>query len=227
MKTTTHTSFGSRAGFTITEVVLATGVFSMAMSIMMGAHVLTMREVGGDSNHVKYIDDTRASEQFIVNMIQGETAVGVTSDGLEVYDQDFQRAFTIRFVDEDGDPGTVDDNTLVSDPDPGKTGDEPDGSGGVQPVVRIRNGEKLPDGGLSIASDLPVYVEGNYNVEGDTKPALVTGDAVTLLSQEWQDARSASGIDSRGARSTIFNTVGGHDGELGDDRPERGGVRPV
>ena len=149
MKSTTQATFGSRAGFTITEVVLATGVFSMAMSIMMGAHVLTMREVGGDSNHVRYIDEARASEQFIVNMIQAETAIGVTADGLEVYNQDFQQVFTIRFIDEDGDPGTVDDNTLVSDPDPNKKGDEQVICRAVSPLAGAEMFEIIPTSPLS------------------------------------------------------------------------------
>jgi len=87
------------------------------------------------------------------------------------------------------------------------TRDDPDGAGGAQPVVRIRNGQELPDGGLSFASDLPVYIEGDFNVDGDVKPALVTGDAVTLLSTEWQDARSRAGIDVRRASSTDYNAV--------------------
>lgn len=87
------------------------------------------------------------------------------------------------------------------------TRDDPDGPGGLQPAVRIRNGQELPNGGLSIASDLPTYVEGNYNVSGDTKPALIAGDAVTMLSENWQDGRSAADINTRVAQNTAFNTV--------------------
>jgi len=87
------------------------------------------------------------------------------------------------------------------------TREDPDGPGGVQPAVRLRNGTELPDFGLTFASDLPVYIEGDYNTDGGTKPALVTGDAVTLLSVDWQDARSASGIGTRLADHTAYNTV--------------------
>ena len=87
------------------------------------------------------------------------------------------------------------------------TRDDPDGIGGSQPAVRLRNGRELPSGGLSVASDLPIYVEGNYNVDNAVKPALVMGDAVTLLSYVWQDARSGSSLNYRVPRSTAFNTV--------------------
>ncbi len=87
------------------------------------------------------------------------------------------------------------------------TRDDPDGTGGVQPAVRLRNGRELPNGGLSVATDLPIYVEGNYNVDGTTKPALVTGDAVTLLSSRWQDAKSNAGLSSRTTRTTEYNAV--------------------
>ena len=106
----------SKAGFTITELVIAAAVFTMGMSIMVSTHVLSLREVGGDSLHIQYIDDARAVEQQIVNLIQAETAIGVSTNGLEVYDQSSIRTFTIRYIDTDGDPTTVDDNLLVADP---------------------------------------------------------------------------------------------------------------
>jgi len=89
------------------------------------------------------------------------------------------------------------------------TRDDPDGPGGVIPAVRLRNGRDLPDGGLTIASDLPIYVEGDYNVADDPHtPALVAGDAVTFLSKNWQDARSAdANCENRVARSTTYYTV--------------------
>ena len=86
------------------------------------------------------------------------------------------------------------------------TRDDPDGPGGVIPALRLRNAQELPDDGLSFATDLPVYIEGDFNTE-DRKPALVAGDAVTMLSEAWQDARSEAGIDVRIPVSTRFNTV--------------------
>jgi hypothetical protein len=53
--------------------------------------------------------------------------------------------------------------------------------------------------GLTVASENPVYVQGNYNVSTagtfgsaltDHRPAAVIADAVTLLSSNWNDIRS-------------------------------------
>ena len=89
------------------------------------------------------------------------------------------------------------------------TRDDPDGpTNGVVPCVRLRNGDHIDAlHGFSLASDLPVYVEGNYNTSNST-PALVAGDAVTFLSQAWQDARSAdNNCNNRVAQSTEYRTV--------------------
>lgn len=87
------------------------------------------------------------------------------------------------------------------------TRDDPDGvATGVVPCVRIRNGMALPHGGLTIASDLPIYLEGNYNVT-TSQPALVTGDAITFLSEKWQDARSWGALSARCAESTDYYVV--------------------
>lgn len=87
------------------------------------------------------------------------------------------------------------------------TRDDPDGVGiGTQPCVRVRNGNRLPFGGLTIASDLPIYLEGNFNTN-NPQPALLAGDAVTFLSVNWQDARSWGNLSARCAASTFYCVV--------------------
>jgi hypothetical protein len=65
----------------------------------------------------------------------------------------------------------------------------------------------MPSGGLTVATDLPLYVEGDFNTGDTREPSMVTGDAVTMLSNNWQDARSTSGLGDRQADSTDFNVV--------------------
>jgi hypothetical protein len=67
---------------------------------------------------------------------------------------------------------------------------------GDYPVVRIKNGSTLPSGGLTIATDLPMYVLGNYNNVGKKGSALLC-DAITLLSPSWSDGNSSSPLSSR------------------------------
>ncbi len=83
-------------------------------------------------------------------------------------------------------------------------------------AIRLKNGGSLPDGGLTVASGNPVYVQGDYNtgttstiqpasnnatspdptsptVPGYTRqPAAIIADAVTILSNAWLDLKSGS-----------------------------------
>ncbi|HEY2711302.1 MAG TPA: hypothetical protein VGI60_02210 [Chthoniobacterales bacterium] len=83
-------------------------------------------------------------------------------------------------------------------------------------AIRLKNGGKLPDGGLTVVSGNPVYIQGDYNtgttgslqpasnnasspdptqptVAGYTRqPAAVVADAVNVLSNAWLDSKSGS-----------------------------------
>jgi hypothetical protein len=98
-------------------------------------------------------------------------------------------------------------------------------------TVRIKNGGKLPDAGLTIASVNPVYVQGDYNTGTTTnpnavpanatgnpnnedqpttsdytrKPAAIMADAVMLLSNNWNDSNASAAVTSRLATNTTYN----------------------
>lgn len=100
-------------------------------------------------------------------------------------------------------------------------------------TVRLQNGGVLPNGGLTIASENPVYIQGDYNtgttinpllvpsnvggnpnntdspvVPGYTRqPAAVIADAVMLLSNNWNDANASLAIGNRLASPTTYNTA--------------------
>ncbi|MCX6980876.1 MAG: hypothetical protein NTV08_09010 [Verrucomicrobia bacterium] len=102
-------------------------------------------------------------------------------------------------------------------------------------TVRLKNGGVLPDAGLTIASQNPVYIQGDYNtgtsatalsttvpanstgnplgtdsptVPGYTrKSSSVLGDAVMFLSNSWNDANSSLSLSSRTASNTTYNTA--------------------
>lgn len=93
--------------------------------------------------------------------------------------------------------------------------------------VRIKGGTKIPTSGLTIVSNNPIYIQGDFNtggsppsdstsqndpttpqVSGYTRaPCSVIGDAINLLSNAWNDANSSSGTSSRVATNTTFNTA--------------------
>jgi hypothetical protein len=93
-------------------------------------------------------------------------------------------------------------------------------------AVRVVNGTKIPSAGLTIASQNPVYIQGDYNtggappsdgspsdatnpqVSGYTRaPCAVIADAVNILSNSWVDANSFSGTSSRVATNTTVNSA--------------------
>jgi hypothetical protein len=85
------------------------------------------------------------------------------------------------------------------------------------PVVRLVNGSELPSQGLTVVSQNPVYIAGDYNTvkTGATHPpAAVLGDAVTVLSNAWQpgnalgyDTKGSLGFTTRAASATIVNAA--------------------
>jgi hypothetical protein len=110
------------------------------------------------------------------------------------------------------------------------------GSATVKRGVRLKNGAKMPTGGLTVVSNNPVYIQGDYNtgrtvnnsgaVTAETpananndgtgsnvvtgyaeKPCAVLGDAVMILSNAWTDAKSSSDVSVRLASPTTVNTA--------------------
>ena len=85
-------------------------------------------------------------------------------------------------------------------------------------VVRVSNGAVLPSSGLTVATQLPLYVKGNFNLNnGDTtpgqtntsmtKPASLVGDAITILSQNWNDNDAGTTLSQRPAANTTVNAA--------------------
>ena len=101
-----------------------------------------------------------------------------------------------------------------------------------QKTIRLKNGGILPNNGLTIASQNPIYIQGDYNtgttttptsvptnstgnpnntdsptVSGYTrKPSSVLGDAVMFLSNSWNDSNASLSVSNRNASNTTYNT---------------------
>ena len=58
----------------------------------------------------------------------------------------------------------------------------------LDPAVRLINGSTLPNP-LTVASEWPMYVKGDYN-SFMKKPAAVVGDGITILSNAWLDSQN-------------------------------------
>ncbi len=70
-------------------------------------------------------------------------------------------------------------------------------------AIRLVNGEELAHP-LTVATDNPLYTVGNYNTV-NKKPASLITDALTILSNNWDDANSWGAAGGRVATQTQVN----------------------
>jgi hypothetical protein len=91
--------------------------------------------------------------------------------------------------------------------------------------IRLKNGAVMPSNGITVASQNPVYIQGDYNTGGSNPPSnsgnyaqpqvtgynrapcAVVADAVNILSNSWNDSSSFSSLSSRAASNTTVNTA--------------------
>ncbi|MBU6402355.1 MAG: hypothetical protein KGS61_18715, partial [Verrucomicrobia bacterium] len=86
----------------------------------------------------------------------------------------------------------------------------------TEPAVRLINGQTLPPNGLTIATPDPLYVQGNFNAPSAylgttnttmTLPASLVADAITVLSDNWNDNRAWWPLSYRNASATTVNAA--------------------
>jgi hypothetical protein len=79
-----------------------------------------------------------------------------------------------------------------------------DNTSAEQPGIRLFNGTTLNTNvGLTVVSNDPVYVQGNYNINSE-KPASVICDALNILSNAWKDSNSQN-WNARDPNATTVN----------------------
>jgi hypothetical protein len=81
-------------------------------------------------------------------------------------------------------------------------------SGAEQPGVKLVNGAEIESPvGLTVVTDVPMYVQGDFNTgpSDGKKPAAVMSDALSILSNDWDDSDSDKSLDDRVASPTTVN----------------------
>jgi hypothetical protein len=71
----------------------------------------------------------------------------------------------------------------------------------ANPAVRLVNGAALPAGGLSVVTNNPLYIKGDYNTANG--PAGIYADAATVLSNSWTDAANAISNNHTASNTTV------------------------
>ena len=84
-----------------------------------------------------------------------------------------------------------------------------DSSTTTEAALRVINGSTLPNNGITVSTENPLFVKGDYNTVSK-KPAGLVSDAVDVLSNAWldsNDASSSSSLASRVASNTTVNAA--------------------
>jgi len=139
------------------------------------------------------------------------------------YDHREKKLITVTEVNMNKLQGSANATTVLDDPPAG--GDKgilyvssTDGS----KSVRLTEGAMLPTDGLTVASDNPVYIQGDYN-DATNSPAAVICDAITILSNSWDDTNcidsSDTNLNDRIAANTTVNAaiMAGNKDTVGSD----------
>jgi hypothetical protein len=76
---------------------------------------------------------------------------------------------------------------------------------GTEQAIRLVNGTQLKSS-LTVATDNPLYTKGDYNTV-TKKPAALYTDALTILSNSWDDSKSSQSLSNRVASNTTVNAA--------------------
>ncbi len=149
---------------------------------------LIQRGLPGDSQQLKdarfyWTAGVRIIDGTAVNQSGSPVALPANTLTLKTfYDWREQKTVQVREVDM-GLLGSASPNGVVYI-------SETQQGGGVLNAVRLVNGATLPSGGLTVASDNPVYIKGDYNTGATPAPAAIVSDTTIILSNSWIDSNS-------------------------------------
>lgn len=188
---------------------------------------VTMTDITGNEINESSIDDTRPGYNLKDAQLYNAFKNAVTPN---INIQDNREGTTVRLASLDVSKITaaVNNGSLTSFKGIVYIADKSAGTSGGFPKrgIKITNAAAIPNGGLSVISENPVYIAGNVNTglnnppsntvpdftrplgSGYTsQPTLIAGDAITVLSNAWNDASSTQPLANRKATNTTVNAA--------------------
>src|SRR5581483_285097 len=73
-------------------------------------------------------------------------------------------------------------------------------------AIRLVNGSLLATP-ITVATNLPLYVKGDYNTNLDWRASALVGDAITILSNAWNDAAHTSKNVTTAAPTAVYAAI--------------------
>ena len=107
----------NRHGFTLTEVIIASGLFAIVATISVGAFCGAFRDSKGCCSQINFTATARIAQQRITKYIENGHNASVISNGVNVYDITLINYWRIAYVDADNNPNTEGNNQLIYYPD--------------------------------------------------------------------------------------------------------------
>jgi type II secretory pathway pseudopilin PulG len=104
-----------REGTTIVESILSMSILAVCMSLTIGTLTALSRTTKAGATQAHYIRTSRQAEQLITRKVQKAKAVGVEDGAVFLTLTNYTMA-SIKYVDADENPKTVEDNYIIYDP---------------------------------------------------------------------------------------------------------------
>lgn len=193
--------------------------------LINGSNNVTLTNINGTAIN----SSSTGKDLQLYNVFKASTGAVVPDTSADPGIQDNREAAQVRLVTLDISKITnaVNNGTLafngivyIADTSAGSTGGTP------KRGVKIINATSIPNGGLSVVTENPLYIRGNVNTGPNnppsntvpdptqplgsgytSQPALFAGDSINLLSNAWNDANSTQTTSSRKATNTTVNAA--------------------
>ena len=155
------------------------------------------------------LTDAREGEVITTTNIDLKKLAGYDADGVRRYDNNLPSNGLVYASSSNSDtPAPATAIRLIN----GSTIYSGDTYAGVDPITG--NPVTSDSGGLTVVTNNPVYIQGNYNTDGKPvtdgtsgKQTAVICDSVNILSNSWDDSRSGQSLSNRIAGDTRVNTA--------------------
>ena len=106
-----------KKGFTLAEVMIASGLFSIVATIAVGAFCGAFQDTKGCCSQIDFTANGRTTQQRITKYIENGRSAAVLSNGVNVYAISLTNYCRIAYLDADNNPNTFGNNELVYYPD--------------------------------------------------------------------------------------------------------------